>query len=465
MRIAVAVLVTLLWITAPPPTRAEVFDAETFTLDNGLQVVAVTNRLAPVVTHMLWYRVGSADDPPGRSGLAHYTEHLMFLGTDAYPEGEFSRLVQRNGGRHNAFTSSDVTAYHQSIAVDRLALVMGLEADRMRDLAVAEDRALVERDVVLQERLQRTDNSPSGQLNEQMLAALYQHHPYGVPVIGWGHEIETLTLDDALAFQDRWYVPNNAIVVVAGDIDAETLRPLVEAAYGDIPRGPDIARARLQEPPPVAPRRVTLEHPDVQQADLWRYYLSPAYGTADDPATPYALQVLSELFGGGLTSRLYRSLVAEQGVAVSAGSFYAPVAVDDAQFGLFVTPRGGVDLAELEAAVDAEIDRLLTDGVTEEEVADARGRLTIQAVYARDSVGGAARVIGRALTTGQTLDDVQSWPERIEAVTPAQVDAAAALVFDPRRSVTGWMLPGAPPPPMADRTPTPQTTPGSEESQ
>ena len=465
MRFALVAMAALLWLAAPPQVRAEVFDAETFTLDNGLQVVAVTNRLAPVVTHMLWYRVGSADDPAGRSGLAHYTEHLMFLGTDAHPEGEFDRLVQRNGGRHNAFTSSDFTAYHQSIAVDRLPLVMGLEADRMRDLAVDEERALVEREVVLQERLQRTDNSPSGQLNEQMLAALYQHHPYRIPVIGWQHEIAALTLDDALAFQDRWYVPNNAIVIVAGDIDAETLRPLVQAAYGDIPRGPDIVRARVQEPAQFAPRRVTLAHPEVQQAEWWRYYLSPAYGTADLPATPYALQVLNELFGGGLASRLYRSLVVDQGVAVSAGSFYAPVAVDDAQFGLFVTPGDGVTLAELEAAVDAEIDRLLTDGVTEEEVARARERLAIEAVYARDSVGAAARVIGRALTTGQTLDEVQMWPERIAAVTAAEVVAAAELLFDERRSVTGWLQPATPPRPMAGRTETPQGTAGPGEIQ
>ena len=432
-------LVCALFLGAALPARADVFDAETFTLDNGLQVVVVTNRLAPVVTNMVWYRVGAADDPVGSSGIAHYLEHLMFLGTEEHPEGELMQIVARNGGVQNAFTSWDYTAYHQAIAVDRLPLMLELEADRMRDLSVTDARALVERDVVMQERLERIDNDPSGRLGEQMMAALYQHYPYGTPIIGWEQEVANLNADVAREVLDRWYVPNNAIVVVAGDIDAETLRPMVEAAFGTIPAGPDPERHRVSEPAQFAPRLVTLAHPDVQQEEWLRYYVAPGYITSDDPMAPYALQVLNDLFGGSLTSRLYRSLVVEQGVAVGAGSFYSAGTVGPSQFGLYATPRDGVSLEELGQAMDAEIARLLTDGVTEEEVAAARDRLQIDAVYARDSIGGAARMVGAALAIGQTLDDVQAWPDRIAAVTVDDVMAAARQVLNLDQSVTGWL--------------------------
>ncbi|MCB9958593.1 MAG: insulinase family protein [Rhodospirillaceae bacterium] len=432
-------LVCALLAGAALPARAEVFDAETFTLDNGLQVVVVTNRLAPVVTNMIWYRVGAADDPVGHSGLAHYLEHLMFLGTEAHPEGDLLEIVARNGGQQNAFTSWDYTAYHQSIAVDRLPLMLELEADRMRDLSVDDARALVERDVVMQERLERIDNDPAGRLGEQMMAALYQNYPYGTPIIGWEQEVAELDPAVARDVLDRWYVPNNAIVVVAGDIDAETLRPLVEATYGTIPAGPDPQRHRVSEPPQFAPRLVALSHRDVQQDEWLRYYLAPGYITSDDAVTPYALQVLNDLFGGSLTSRLYRNLVVEQEVAVGAGSFYSAGTVGPSQFGLYATPRDGVSLEDLGQAMDAEIQRLLTEGVTEEEVAAARDRLQIDAIYARDSVGGAARMVGAALAIGMSLDEVQAWPDRIAAVTVDDVMAAARQVLDANQSVTGWL--------------------------
>lgn len=435
-----AILCALVFWLIAGPAAARVFDAETFTLDNGMRVVVVTNRTAPVVSHMVWYGVGAADEPPGQSGVAHFLEHLMFLGTDAVPEGEFSEIVARHGGEQNAFTSWDYTAYFQNVAVDRLPLMMELEADRMANLAVGDLRALNERNVIVEERRQRIDNDPSARLNEQMFAALFQNHPYGTPIIGWAHEIQGLTLDDAVEFYRDWYAPNNAVLVVSGDIDAEALRPLAELTYGRIPARPVAERVRPREPEVAAERQVTVRDEGVQLPSWRRFYQAPSYINSDG-ADPYAVQVLNEIFGAGSTSRLYRSLVVDQGVAVGAGSAYSPNDIDYSIFGVFVTPQAGTEPAEVEAAVDAEIDRLLEEGVEDEEVAAARERLATEAIYARDSLTGPARTIGMALTIGRSLEDVQAWPERIRAVTAEDVMAAARHVLQPERSVTGELLP------------------------
>ena len=374
---------------------ADLFPAETFTLDNGLEVIVLENRSAPVVSHTIWYRVGAADEPLGLSGLAHYVEHLMFLGTEAVPEGEFNAMVNRNGGQLNAFTSWDYTAFYENVARDRLGMVMELEADRMTGLLLDVDRAMVERDVVLAERRQRIDDDPYGMISEQIRAALFQNHPYGIPIIGWQHEIEALAMEDVWAFYEDWYAPNNAILVVAGDIDAEELRPLAEDIYGQIPARPLPDRVRVSEPGHRADLRLTISHPDVQQVDWRQLYLAPSYSTGDGNDV-FALQVLNELFGAGITSRLYRSLVVGQGLATGAGTGYFPYAIDDAVFGIYINPLDGVDVATIEAAVADEIELLLSDGVTEEEVAGSRSRLALSAFYALDGVGSPARTIGHA---------------------------------------------------------------------
>ena len=422
-----------------PPADAAVYEPETFTLDNGMQVVVVTNRSAPVVSHMVWYRVGAADEPAGKSGIAHFLEHLMFKGTDTVPEGEFSRRVARHGGQENAFTSWDFTGYFQNVAVDRLPMVMELEADRMANLVLTEDSVLTERDVIIEERRQRIDNNPGAQLGEQMMAAFYQNHPYGTPIIGWEHEIAQLTLDDAIAFYRDWYAPNNAILAVSGDIDAATLRPLAEATYGLIPPRPVPERFRPVEPSGAAERLVVVRHPDVQQPSWQRYYLAPSYRTMID-GEPYALQVLSEILGGGSTGRLYRSLVVDQRIAVSAGTGYSGNDYDQTRFVAYGAPADGVELEALGAAIEAEIDRLLAEGVTDKELADAKRGLVTAAVYARDSVGGPARALGSALTSGRSIAEVEAWPDRIDEVTAEDVLHAARLVLRRDRSVTGYLL-------------------------
>jgi zinc protease len=431
--------------TASGPQKAEaaLFNPETFTLDNGMQVVVVTDRRAPVVTHHVWYKVGSADSPLGKSGLPHFLEHLMFKGTDNLAPGEFSQIIARNGGNENAFTGPDYTGYFQTIARDRLELVMEMEADRMSNLVLDDAAVLPERDVVLEERSQRVDNDPGSRLSEQMSAAQYLNHPYRLPVIGWRHEMESYTREDALDFYRTWYAPNNAVLIVAGDIDAEELRPLAERYYGGIPPRDVPERLRVQEPPQQAPRHVDLADPRVQQPSLSRSYLAPSF-TAGAREHGYPLEVLAEILGGTSTSRLYRSLVIDQKLATSAGAYYRGNSLDETTFRIYASPRPGVTLDQLEVAVDAELARLAEQPISEREVARATQRLVAEAVYARDSLSSAVRSFGAALTTGQTADDVEAWPERIAAVSADQVNAAAAYVLRPERSVTGRLSPAAP---------------------
>ncbi|MCS6779433.1 MAG: insulinase family protein [Geminicoccaceae bacterium] len=428
----------LIPLTGAVPTA--VFHPECFRLANGMEVVVVTNRRAPVVAHYVWYRVGCADSPLGKSGLPHFLEHLMFKGTRTVAPGEFSKIVARNGGNDNAFTSWDFTAYFQTIAKDRLDLVMRLEADRMANLDLSDEHVYPERDVILEERKQRVDNEPQALLGEALQAAQFLHHPYRLPIIGWLHEIASYTREDAIAFYEHWYAPNNAILIVVGDIDAHELRPLAERHYGALPPRAVPQRRRVQEPPQHAARRVELVDPRVRQPQLVRSFLAPSQH-ADDGGHAAGLEVLVELFGGGTTSRLYRSLVVEQGLAAAAGAGYQPWSLDPTTCRLMASPRPGVPVDRLEAALDAEIAKLLDGGVEEEELERTKGRMLAEAVYARDSLGGVARLFGMALTTGLGIDAIEGWPQRIAAVDRAAVEAAARAVFVPAHSVTGRLLP------------------------
>jgi len=427
-----------------------VFNPETFTLDNGMQVVVITNRRAPVVTHHVWYRIGSSDSPLGKSGLPHFHEHLMFKATEELASGEFSKEVAKNGGNDNAFTGPDYTGYFQTIARDRLELVMKMEADRMTNLVLAEDEVLRERDVVLEERSQRVDNNPSARFAEQMNAAQFLHHPYGMPVIGWRHEIEVYSREDSLDFYRTWYAPNNAVLLVAGDIDAEELKPLAEKYYGGIPARDIPERVRVQEPPQEAERTLTLRDMRVRQPSWLRSYLAPSFN-AGETEHAYPLTILADVLGGTSTSRLYRALVVEQQIATSAGSYYRGSALDLATFKIYASPKPGVDLDALEAAIDAELERLVDEPITEAEVARATKRMVAEAVYARDSMSGAVRSFGIALTTGRTVDDVEAWPERIAAVTADDIAAAVDAVLALERSVTGRLLPAEQPGAASER--------------
>ena len=413
----------------------------TFTLPNGLQVVVIPDHRTPVVTQMIWYKVGSADETPGKSGLAHFLEHLMFKGTSKHPAGEFSQTVLRVGGDENAFTSTDYTAFFQRVPREQLARMMDFEADRMTGLILKDENVLPERDVVLEEYNMRVANNPDARLTEQIMAALYLNHPYGRPVIGWHHEIEKLDREDALAFYRRFYAPNNAIVVIAGDVDAGEVRPMAERTFGAVAAQPAIPAQRLrpQEPAPAAPRTVTLADARVEQTGVRRYYLVPSAANAAAGESP-ALDVLAQLMGGGSNSYLYRALVVDRPLAVSAGASYQGTSLDPSQFTISASPKPGVEFSQIEQVIDGVIAEIGQNPVRAEDLERVKTQLIAEAIYAQDNQATLARWYGGALTTGLSIDDIRSWPDRIRAVTAEQVRAAAQKWLDKKRSVTGYLI-------------------------
>jgi zinc protease len=432
--------VALLLLLLALPARAAVFSPTSFTLANGLQVVVVANHRAPIVTQMVFYKVGAADDPVGKSGAAHFLEHLMFRGTASLGPGRFSLEVAKVGGDENAYTTDDYTVYHETVAVEQLPLVMRLESDRMANLAITDAVVGPEREVILEERRQRIDNDPGAQLGERLRAALFLNHPYRRPTIGWEHEMRGLTAEDERTLYRRWYAPNNAVLVIAGDVDPAAVRALAERYFGPIAARPVPPRERLAEPPPVAPRQVTLSSGRVQQPAWSLQYQAPSYRGAPG-GQAYALELLSQILGGGTTSRLYRRLVVEDKVASAAGTAYDPDVLDNAVFAFFASPPAGGSAEAVGRAVAAEIDRLLRDGVSEDELARAKALLQASAIKARDSLKEPARIIGATLATGGTIDELERWPERIGAVTKAEMEAAAHAVLRPEAAVTGLLLP------------------------
>src|SRR5258708_155885 len=365
-------------VTSEPPA--------TFTLGNGLQVLVIPDHRTPVVTQMIWYKVGSADETPGKSGLAHFLEHLMFKGTGKHPAGEFSQTVLRIGGNENAFTSTDYTGYFQRVPREQLARMMEFEADRMTGLILKDENVLPERDVVLEEFNMRVANNPDARLTEQIMAALYLNHPYGRPVIGWRQEIEKLDREDALAFYKRFYAPNNATLIIAGDIDATEVRPLVERTFGEIAAQPAIPAQRLrpQEPVPAATRTVTLSDPRVEQTSLRRYYLVPSATTAAAGESP-ALDVLAQLMGGGSNSYLYRALVVDRPLAVSAGAGYQSPSLDPTQFTISASPKPGVEFSQIEQVIDGVIADVGQNPVRAEDLERVKTQLIAEAIYAQDN--------------------------------------------------------------------------------
>lgn len=420
---------------------AQAQEVTTFTLDNGMDVVVIEDHRAPVVTHMVWYRVGSADEPVGVSGVAHFLEHLLFKATDDMEAGEFSATVAANGGDDNAFTNYDYTGYFQRVSADRLGLMMRMEADRMNDLQLTPEDIVTERQVVIEERNQRTESNPNALAREQIRAAQYLNHRYGVPVIGWMHEMEELELEDTMAFYELYYSPNNAILVVAGDVYPDDVRALAEEHYGVIPAEDQLPeRIRPEEPPQRAERRLTYVDPRVAQLYVTRSYLAQERDTgAQEEAA--ALVYLSEILGGSsFTSVLGEKLTFEQDIALYSGAGYAGMSLDATTFSVTVVPAQGVSLQEAEDAMDAALAEFMAEGVDAEQLERIRTQFRASEIYARDSVGGLARRYGAALTQGLTVQDVQDWPDILQAVTADDIMAAAATVFDRNRAVTAWVV-------------------------
>jgi zinc protease len=419
-------------------------DVTQFKLANGMEVVVIPDHRAPVVTHMVWYRVGAADEISGKSGLAHFLEHLMFKGTKTHPPGEFDRLVDINGGDGNAFTTQDYTAYFQRIASDRLELVMDLEADRMQNLVLTNENVLPELNVVREERRQRTENDPGALLGEQLEAAMYTAHPYGKPIIGWMSEVAKLTREDALAFYKAHYTPANAILVVAGDADPERVKAMAEKHYGALKNTfTPMPRERTPEPTPIVARRVELRDARVSAAMVQRSYLGPSMPTAGGREV-YALELLADILGDGPQSRLYKSLVVDQRIAAYAGAWYSGDGLDSGKLGVYAAPNPGADLGKVEAAMDAVLADVIKNGVTDADLTRVKRRAEAEQIYALDDQAALARMAGVGLVTGLTIDTIFDRKNEMAQVTVSDVKDAAIKVIDIRRSVTGVLLPEVP---------------------
>ena len=434
--LSMAILMLALQQTASAEPRATEFK-----LSNGMDVVVIPDHRAPVVTHMVWYKVGAADEPKGVSGIAHFLEHLMFKSTDKIAVGDFSKIISKLGGQDNAFTGQDVTAYHQRIAKEQLRTLMEMEADRMTHLRLTTDEVATERQVIIEERRSRIENNPGARLDEQMNAALYLSHPYGIPVIGWEHEMAKLSREDALRFYKRYYAPNNAILVVAGDVTVDEVKRLAEETYGKLPANPEVdTRSRPQEPPHIAARRLALKDPRAGNASFHRYYTAPSYVTGK-PGEAEALDLLMKILADGSTSRLYRKLVVEDKIAATTGGDYSGYSLDGGAISLYAVSGNGNDLTPVEAAVDGVLDEIRTNGVTQLELERAKKSLLADYIYESDNQANLARRYGWAVAIGRSPADVEGWPAAIAKVTTDDVKKAADSYLDARHSVTGWLLP------------------------
>ncbi|PIR39004.1 MAG: peptidase M16 [Alphaproteobacteria bacterium CG11_big_fil_rev_8_21_14_0_20_39_49] len=425
----------------PKVSIAKSFGAKGFTLDNGMQVVVIPNTKVSAVSHMVWYKIGAVDEPLGKSGIAHFLEHLMFKGTTRYGKGEFSKTIAKSGGDDNAFTGYDYTAYFQNISRDKLELVMDMESDRMENLILDEKEVLTERDVILEERSARVDNKPSSVIAEQMRAALYRNHPYGTPLIGWRHEIAALTPEDAQNWYDKYYAPNNAVLVVSGDITEKELKPLAEKYYGKIKTKKTPQRIMVSEPTDnFAAINISLADEKVTRPEWSRYYIAPSLNT-DEKGMTYPLVLLSYILAESDTGRLYQNLVVEQEIAVSVSGYYNDLQLGESFFGIYAIPSDKSNIEQIEKEIEKQIENIKQNGVTEDELKRAKNALIAETIYAREDLKTLAYLYGQMMATGVGMEYADNWEKNIEKVTAKQVQDAAMEVLQIDRSVTGYLTP------------------------
>ncbi|HAX90692.1 MAG TPA: peptidase M16 [Rhodospirillaceae bacterium] len=443
MKKTLGVLCVWAALSSPTTAHAAVFYPESATLANGLQVVVIQNKLSPAAVQMVWYKVGAADDPQGRGGLAHFFEHMMFKGTAALPDGAYSEQIAAQGGDDNAFTSHDYTSYHEIVAADRLPLVMQMEADRMRGLILDDEKASSELSVVKSERQQRIDNHPQGLFGEKFRAALFPAHPYGRPVIGSKEDLDRLTPADARAFYQKHYAPQNAILVVSGNVEFADVLRLAAATFGRVEGNTAITdRAPIQQNTPSsrgASDRIEMQDARVTQPMVMASVPAPSLNT--NLRRSYALEVLAEILGGGEVGLLYRHFVTDQKIASSASVSYDPTARGPSSFSWSAVPSASTETRALEKQIKEWLAQKASTGIDAATVARAKQRLQDAAIFARDRLAAPAQIVGEALAVGIPLNELESWPQRIHSVTAAEVNAAFRDVMKSQGWVTGILEP------------------------
>jgi zinc protease len=402
--------------------------AQEHKLENGLRIIVKEDHRSPVVVSMIWYRVGSMDETTGVTGVAHVLEHMMFKGTQAVPGGEFSKMIAAAGGRDNAFTSRDYTAYFQQLHKSKLPLALKLEADRMRNLVLSREEFEKEIKVVMEERRWRTDDKPRSLVYENLMASAYQAHPYRHPIIGWMADLENMGVGDTRAWYDTWYSPNNAILVVVGDVDANQVFELAKQQFGAIKPRPLPERKPQQEPTQAGTRRVTVKAP-AELPYLMMAWHAPALRDAEREWEPYALDILSGVFDGSDAARLTRSLVRESQLASSIGVSYDTTARGPSLFIIEGTPTQGKTPAELEAGIRAELDKVIREGVSEEELKRVKAQVIADEVFKRDSMFYQAMQIGQIETAGLSHRAIDLMVEKLKQVTAQQVQQVARIIF------------------------------------
>ncbi len=415
-------------------------NAQVFELSNGMKAVVIPDVRTPVVTHMVWYRVGAADEPRGKSGIAHFLEHLMFKGTAKFPEGVFSDKLASIGGQENAFTGHDYTAYFQRAPKEQLEILMDFESDRMRGIILTDANVNPEREVVREERRLRVDRNPEERMDEALNAIMYFNHPYRTPIIGWDHEIQGLTRQDALDFYNQVYSPNNAVLVVVGDVDVPQVKALAEKYYGVVPkRAEKLTRTRPSEPTPYSPRRLTVADSRVEQPHIEKRYLVPSYRTGK-AGEAEAIEVLSEWLGGGATSQLYQRLVVKEKVASSISVYYDSMSYDDSAFMLSMVPNEGVSLEQLEVAYELALKEALAQVPEEKTIARLKNAILSEMVFSQDSPFSLARIFGAAMALDFGIEEIQTSALRLRGVQPKDVQAVGQTYLTPQRSVTGYLI-------------------------
>lgn len=434
LKTVITVIITIFLLTCSSSSEAGLFNSKSFALENGLNVIVIPNHRAPVVTHMIWYKIGGADEPRGKSGITHFLEHLMFKGTEKFPGGTFSSNIRKFGGNDNAFTSHDYTAYYQNIPKAYLEKVMEMESDRMNNLTLSKEDIEHEREVVLEERKQRIDGNPQALFQERLMNAIYINHPYGTPVIGWEGEIKNLTREDALASYTKWYAPNNAVLVISGDITLDEAKTLVQKHYGVINPSPDIPEKRYR--PPIAPlvseHRIVMQDEKVGQPILRKVFRAPRGDKA--------LEIAADILGGSTSSRLYKNLVLKHKKAITVSVNYDPAQLNDTVLIINATPTADTSIKDLEIAINKELRDFVAGGVTPEEVNSAKEKMLAELIYYSDSLQGPAIFFGMHITSGFKLSYIENMDKQIKNVSLESVNQSIKKTFINAFSVTGVLL-------------------------